>query len=1010
MQARAVDTIDGPVLVLAGPGTGKTQLLSVRASAILTRKKDIAPENILILTYTNAGAKAMKERLARIIGCGGYDIEVCTFHAFANSIIQESEEAADYAGEKIQIEEVEQVRAIEYILDHAKGVEEIKSFNAPYLYLKEILQRIGELKKDGIMPDDLDGYLKKDGKNDPYLEPKHLARLKALSVVYRMYEELKDGKNADVFDERGRYDYDDMILFATKAVKKEKDLREKYRKQYRYVMVDEYQDTNGSQLELLFSMLDRDQPNLCCVGDDDQSIYRFQGASLSNFRTLREKFPSLKEIHLKDNYRSTRDLIKISSDIIGSIPPEERIAQDKALDALKDYSGKEIVFREFSTEDEELLYIIKRVNELRDRISSSSELSAEERARPYNNIAVLVRKRNRILKIVDAFLRSGIPYATDGKEDIAGEKRVRQLLDVLELASLKSGDIEEKDLALYRIITSDYFGIPQQKILRFIHSVNRKKEKDPDATLLSEFLESFDDSRAVAALRRLFEDAQTRTVHTMLLNYIKDAGIFKYILREYADEKMIRIRDLRAVTSFVNMVKNAALARPGMGLEDFMLDIKTRKDHNLPVQGQLVTMTQDGVRIFTAHGSKGQEFHSVIMPFCLQNRSWPAKAITEKIPLPASLFRSKEKIRERSLLKDLAFYDETRLFYVAITRPKATLTFTASPTENAVSSSYLNHIDIDKETAEYAPEEEIVSSSLDLTDERDPFIGTEAILRDMIENLTLNPTRINTYIGCRRKFLYNDVLKIPGAKKKSLVFGNCVHKALEETYKSYKKSRSFPQFRFFLDKFTAELKNQGADKTMEAECMEKAKSEAIKGWFFNAAKAAVIPMDLEKKLMVTVGENIIFTGKYDKVEWEDEKKGLVRIIDYKTGKPDDHIKSIGACKDILSGDCDGYLRQLVCYKLLYEKDRAESRGRKVGHGVLAFIEPLKADIRKHGYKKGDYADYAVEISEKMVDDMQELIKEIWSDIKKLKFEKLPARDEKRCGNCDFDYICWGDIR
>ncbi|MFA5500279.1 MAG: PD-(D/E)XK nuclease family protein, partial [Candidatus Omnitrophota bacterium] len=587
------------------------------------------------------------------------------------------------------------------------------------------------------------------------------------------------------------------------------------------------------------------------------------------------------------------------------------------------------------------------------------------------------------------------------------EKRVRQLLDVLELISINGDTAAEKDLVFYKVITSDYFEIPHTEILKFVNEVNKKKEKNRAITLLAEIFGYFGSHRANTAIKRLFDDAQTRTVHTILLNYIKDSGMFKYVLQAYADKQVLKIRDLRAITSFVNMVKNADLANPGIGLSDFIQEMKTRQDHNLPIQGQLVTMTQDGVRIFTAHGSKGQEFHSVIIPFCLQNKNWPARPIPEKIPLPATLFKTKERIKERSLLKQLALYDETRLFYVAITRARSTLTFTASPTENTISSSYLNNMDIHKESPEYVNEEEVMSKSLELTDLSDPFIGTESILKDMVNNLSLNPTRVNNYMTCRRKFLYNDVLKLPGAKKKSLVFGNCVHKALEETYKEFKRSKKFPSFKFFLSEFDKELKNQGADKAMAMECSKKAEGDSIRNWYERASKDPIMPMDLEKKILTTIGDNIIFTGKYDKVEWVDEKRSLVRIVDYKTGKGDDHIKKINEFRDLASEECDGYLRQLVCYKLLYERDRSESRGRKVTHGVLVFIEPLKTDLRKYGYKKGDYADFCVEISEDMVGEMEKVIKRIWSDIKDLRFEKLPQRDDDKCGKCDFDSICWG---
>ncbi len=1017
-QRSAVDTIEGPVLVLAGPGTGKTQLLSVRAASILAKKK-IRPENILILTYTNSAAKAMKERLAKIIGLAGYDIEVGTFHSFANSIIQESEEAANYVGDKIAMNDVERMKVMEYMLDNTKGVEEIRPFRAPYTYIREILQKIGELKKDGITPDELDSYLADKKSFYHSLEEKYIKRLKALAIAYRMYEKLKEGKTKGIFDDRGRYDFEDMIIYATKALKDEKLLRDEYRDQYKYVMVDEYQDTNESQLELLFTLLDYDDPNILCVGDDDQSIYRFQGASVGNFKLLEKRFPHIKIISLKNNYRSTKELIDVSSRIISLIPPQERM-EGKSLEAVKKYSNKEIIFKEFTTEEEELIYIVDKVKELKDRTEREGSLSEEERAHPYNNMAILVRKRNDILKIIDAFLKAGIPYATDGKEDIGGEKRVAQLLDVLELAHTDPKGYELKDLALYKVLSSDYLRIPQVDILRFISYVNKENLKDKDgwSTILEEFLRYFSSKRNDikfekpqslyhfhTVIKRLLDDAPLRPVHAVLTDYIKDAGLFKFLLEEYSDNGILRIRQLRALSSFVNMVKAADMANPGIRLTDFMSELKTRKDHDLPIQGNLVTLTQTGVRIYTAHGSKGLEFHSVIIPFCLQNKNWPIRPIPDKIRLPFDLFKTKEAFKEKEHLKELVLQDETRLFYVAMTRAKSSLIFTASPTEDSISTFYLNGLDIEKERPEYVDEEKLIEKSLETTDLADPFVGTEEVLRDIVADISLNPTKLNNYITCKRKFLYNDVLKLPGTKKKSLVFGNCVHKALEDTYKKYMDTKKFPPFQFFEDAFRKELRFQGVDRSMERDCLGKMKT--LRGWFDMISKKPVMPIDLEKKLLVTIGDNIIFTGKYDKVEWVDEGKALVRIVDYKTGKPDEHLKKIDEESDLASADCDGYLRQLISYKLLFEKDKKESKARKVRCGVLVFIEPLSADLRRKGYKKGDYVTKTVEIRETMVQELEGIVKSTWDDIRKLRFEKLAMRDNKVCGHCDFNIICWG---
>jgi hypothetical protein len=191
---------------------------------------------------------------------------------------------------------------------------------------------------------------------------------------------------------------------------------------------------------------------------------------------------------------------------------------------------------------------------------------------------------------------------------------------------------------------------------------------------------------------------------------------------------------------------------------------------------------------------------------------------------------------------------------------------------------------------------------------------------------------------------------------------------------------------------------------MEKDCLNKMKT--LKGWYDRESMNPVIPIDLEKKLMVTIGDNIIFTGKYDKVEWDDQGKGLVRILDYKTGKPDNHVKNIDQSKDLSSADCDGYLRQLAAYKLLFERDKNESKGRKVGSLTLVFIEPIAANIARSSLKKGDYISKSVCITDGMVAELEEIIKDVWDGIKKLKFEKLKERDVDICAKCDFDSICW----
>jgi len=1006
-QKKAVDSLEGSVLVLAGPGTGKTQLLSVRAANIIQKKLSL-PENILILTYTNAAAKTMKERLAKIIGFQGYDVQVGTFHSFANSIILDSEEAANYIQERVQITDIEKVKAIEYILDNTKDISEIRPFRAPYTYVREIQKRIGELKREGISPAEFSEYVKKVKPDRVYVEERHIPKIKALALVYEQYERLKEGKNKDVFDARGRYDFDDMIMLATDALNNERPLKQRYEEQFRYIMVDEFQDTNGAQLKFLFSLLKGKSPNLCCVGDDDQSIYRFQGASVGNFKELKKKFKDLETIALKNNYRSSKEIIDLSQELITNVPKEQR-AGEKALLPVRDFKKKSIEFHEFSKQEEELCFLVERIEGFKKEILASKELTEEERKSPYNNIVILVRKRALMLKLIDKFLQNGIPYATDGKEDIRSEPRVRQILDVLELASIEPENYMDRDRILYRILTSDYFQIPYKDILESINRVTKKKRNRESVTLLSELFSEEDLAprlkNAVTIIKKLLADASYKPIHTVLMEYIKEAGVFKYILEKYDKDDILRIRDLRSLASFINMVKDSDFSTPGLSLRDFVGEINTRNEHNMPVQGKLVTLTQNGVRIFTAHGSKGQEFHSVIIPFCLQDKNWPIRPMPDLIPLSPDLLKTIERVSSKDRIKELRYYDETRLFYVALSRARGNVLFTSSPQENQISSSFLYHLGIESR-ASSAGEEDLLVESLKKTEKSDPFIGTEEVLRDLVSDMPLNPTSLNNYLGCRRKFLYDNVLMLPGPKKQSLIFGNAVHGGLEHIYRHYIKTDKFPDLQFFKDRFLEALKFQGPEKAIELRCVEQ--FSQLKRYYDRISSRPIKPIGLENRTPINI-DGIIFTGKYDKLEMRDEKNRSVRVVDYKTGQVKKHAQGIYNCQDLEDESCDAYFRQLVCYKLLFERDKTRpDKSLSVSHGLLIFVEPAKEEIKKYGIKKDEPTELEVELNEDMVDQMVGIIKNAWQGIQNLHFEKLTERDKKKCSYCDFDNICWGE--
>ncbi|MBN1405377.1 MAG: ATP-dependent helicase, partial [Candidatus Omnitrophica bacterium] len=846
-------------------------------------------------------------------------------------------------------------------------------------------------------PEEFEKYVDTVKKDDVYIQDKHIPRLKALAKVYKLYEAYKRGENKDVFDERGRYDFDDMIMLALETVKKEKQMKEQLQQQYTYIMVDEYQDTNGAQLALLAQIAADKNPNICCVGDDDQSIYRFQGASAGNFKFFLKSFAPVKLVSLEDNYRSSKEIVGITAKIINQLPETERV-NVKNLKNIYPHKNKITEYRQFSTEAEELLYLAGKIQKLKKQA-------------PYDEMAVLVRKREDILKVTDMLQKKGIPYATDGKEDIANEKRVRQMLDVLYLADCRNTtDLTEKDRHFYRIISSDYFKIPMQDILKLINTVKEKKYKlRQPTTLFLEFMNTYgvDADTAPASgglnfagwvIKRLLNKSQAMPVHSVLMHFIKDANLYGFILESFKTNKVLRIRDLRALSSFVSMVKNSDLARAGITLSQFLDEIDLKKEHGMSLQGSLVTRQQEGVRVFTAHGSKGLEFNTVFVPFCLQDKSWPIKLRPVLIPLPVEIFRGKDKAGTKEEIKKLNIYDEIRLFYVASSRAKSQLIYTASPTQDSVASFYIEKMGFEPKNA-VSDEEGAAQGMLGISDKKDPFIGTKKILKDMVSELSLNPTSINTFIACGRKFLYNNVLMIPSEKKRQLVFGTCVHKALEEAYVKFKDTGKFPDFKFFRDAFMKELKFQGVDESIYSQC--KRAIEDLQPWLENESKNPVMPLGLEERLAINIGE-IRFTGYYDKTELVNESKKTIRVIDYKTGKPDEHIRKIEKCSDLASDECDGYLRQIVAYKLLFDGSKKINNGYKVATGELVFINTSDIKLSKN---------IEIEITDSMVSELTDVIKRCWKKINSLEFEKLPNVDKDKCGTlknrrCDYYDICW----
>jgi len=624
------------------------------------------------------------------------------------------------------------------------------------------------------------------------------------------------------------------------------------------------------------------------------------------------------------------------------------------------------------------------------------------------------------LPIIDAFLQTGIPYVTDGKEDISSHLRVRQLLSALNLA-VNSYNPEHADRYIFELLASDYFEIDISDMTALLSYVSLRKRKNINEnkpiTLLEEITSEFSGNtppinlkkplklhRFSWTIQRLIKDSSTRPVHQLILQYIKDSGMLEFILAQYETDQILKTRDLRAVSSFVEYVKEQAAANPIMTITDLVEDINLQQSYGIGIQGILASSHQKGVRVLTAHSAKGTEFHTVFIPFCIHDKKWPKKLITGLIPIPQTILQIPESACSREAMKKLHVYDEIRLFYVACTRAKANLFFTTAPVQKDIPSMFLKNMDIEPQTR-IIPEEHVLRFSIDTIKEHHPFLQTDEILKDYIKSINLNPTNVNDYIRCKRYFLYNNLLMLPSELMEGQVFGICVHKALSKVYQEYKKRRSismqsFPEFEFFENAFKMCLKNISSGKRIEQGCLGKI--DELRNWYQKKAESPTSVLFIEKKLGILINENIPFSGRFDRIDIVGGNRNVC-VIDYKTGDAYRHVKSITDNNDPLNKDCDQYLHQLIAYKLILEN---QPEPYKVSSCKLEFLEPSKTTVKKYNIEEGEYKTLELTITDKMVEDMKKLIVDVWQRIHNLEFEKLAEYDKKKCENCNFRGVCW----
>jgi DNA helicase-2/ATP-dependent DNA helicase PcrA len=901
-QRKAVDEIDGPVMVVAGPGTGKTTILTLRIGNIL-RKTDTPPSGILALTFTDAGVKVMRGKLREIIGSRADEVRVHTFHGFAASVISEFDDHFPTLFRSTQITDIEAEVFVREILKDRK-FSKLRPLGSPDFYVGKILGGISDCKKEAWTSEMISDFAKSEIeriKNDPEalstrgankgtLKAESLKRIEKcertilFADFYRVYEEKKKTEK--------KIDFDDLIFELVVALKNDELLLRLLQEKFLYILVDEHQDTNDSQ-NLIVSQLANffDTPNIFVVGDEKQAIYRFQGASVQNFLRFQNIWKDMKVIQLADNYRSHQAILDAVFEMI-----------EKNYDENQ-YENLRVRLTSKSKEKQKPIDYILAGNST----SADSYLIGELKkvSKTEEKTAVIVRWNRDVQYVLDLCQRNGIPASAERGADIFSHPLGALYFNLLQYL-IDPTYVE----GLAETLGAGLWNLSFQKSVELIKKLRSGNLDD----LLKE----------IPGLIDLQKELTCIGILDFLILVANLSGLTKKF-----EESPLSAEVWRAIISLSrDIAEQSNVSDPKVLIQNLLSYKKSAESKSIKIG---VGSVSAPITIMTAHSSKGLEYDNVFLPFATEE-SWMRRARSMSFVFP----------REKDESDDVR--DARRLFYVAITRAKKHVCILLS-TENSLGKPLLplRFIDeLQKESVSQknipAEEEKIHGVKIaDLKSGREKEM-VEYAKRSLLEK-GLSVTALNHFLNCTSEFLYKSVLKIPEAPNATSEKGIAMHKALALVWQKNgtEKNKSTESIQKTIEKsvreyFKTSLLPMFEKEVILDELLDSAPKVAValKDYFNSAGEISVekwvernfhsksekIDLELHGQLDV-----IIDTGK------------KIQVFDYKTRE----AMSENAIKG-QTQDADGnYFRQLVFYKMLLEGNSKFTGG--IGNLTGKEIEP-----------------------------------------------------------------------
>ena len=1008
-QQQAIDILNGQVMLLAGPGTGKTFTVIHRIEKMLA--DGVEPSSILCLTFSDAAASEMRQRLIKKMGVVASAVDIYTYHSFCNDLIKTYPDKFEMTSGVKLITDAEKISIMKECIDDANLEFFVPSRADRYFFTKNFISYVEKLKTQRVSKDEYMACID----TNPMLMPRYkeleseiyereqagntknktrynelekiktnIEKAKELWTLFELYSTKMINKNL--------IDFSDMINLVLTSFEEDSQFLSEVSNKYKYFLVDEYQDTNDLQNQIIFNLLDgNDEKNIFVVGDDDQIIYGFQGAKSDNIENFLTKYPNTTVICLEENNRSTQTILDFSNLIVNqdenrlenNLYFKEKYNISKKLTAknpkiiVKDKKIKRIQFGEIL---QEFNYI---VDDIKTLIESDFAPKTDEDKIDYSQIAIISKKRAELQTFAELLKSKNIPFQIDEGKSIFA---IRSTILIYFYIKAMNNYLTSSD-KLFGLLLSEPFKIDQQDYNKILEEKRLwKKDESSDFITLMRNLNGWKNPEKITKFLETFDYLQdyasSNNLRNTVVEIINRTGLLTYFYKS-GKNRSENLAGIRKIISEATDFQNSDSTK---NLSDFVKYLDDCFENEIDINLDKDSVVQNAVQLMTYHGSKGREFEYVYLPNLISS-NW------EDFRMPGEYKLITEDVPDKDTAQAKKDSELLKLLFVGITRAKHTLTISFADSNNGKAQQITKYLE---PTANYDfDSEQFECSADDLTTEfyrsvsSDVFDNQKAFkneIEERVKSVVLSPSRLNDYLSCPRKFFYVKVLGIDveEADWDGANFGTLIHSLLERAVKVAKES-AYPTLEEILEKFRLGMDGMKFSSEAKKEKYFKQGQKLLTNYYPYFSQIPISRItDIEFSFYGVDVDGDFITGKIDRIEKNSD--GTYELYDYKTGNYTSEKKIAP------NEEKQNYFNQLCFYKYAYEK----LTGNKVSKVGIIYVENHEKSVDK--YLTDDDMKY-----------IETLIKDTYQNIKALKFNPIKEDKQGACKNCVYKQLCKLDL-